>query len=73
MAWAVRTGRSHLAQFDPPIAHDATRDRDLLTFAAAIGMRAYYVVPLIARGRTLGALAALQAESSVPSHRTIAR
>ena len=26
-------------------------------------MRAYYVVPLIARGRTLGAIAALQAES----------
>jgi signal transduction histidine kinase len=63
MAWAVRTGRSHLAHFDPPVAYDATRDRDLLAFAAAIGMRAYYVVPLIARGRTLGALAALQAES----------
>src|SRR5689334_5119633 len=63
MAWAVRTGRSHLAHFDPPMAYDATRDRDLLTFAAAIGMSAYYVVPLVARGRTLGALAALQAES----------
>jgi signal transduction histidine kinase len=63
LAWAVETGQSHLAQFDPPHAYDATRDRDLLTFAAAIGMRAYYVVPLIARGRTLGALAALQAES----------
>lgn len=63
MAWAVSTGRSHLAHFDPPSAYDAVKDRDLLTFAAAIGMRAYYVVPLIARGRTLGALAALQAES----------
>ena len=63
MAWAVRTGRSHLAHFDPPVAFDAARDRDILAFAAAIGMRAYYVVPLIARGRTLGALAALQAES----------
>jgi signal transduction histidine kinase len=63
MLWAVETGKSHLAQFDPPMAYDASRDRDLLTFAAAIGMRAYYVVPLIARGRTLGALAALQAES----------
>lgn len=63
MAWAVQTGKSHLAHFDPPMAYDATRDRDLLTFAAAIGMRAYYVVPLVARGRTLGALAALQAES----------
>ena len=63
MLWAVETGKSHLAQFDPPMAYDAARDRDLLTFAAAIGMRAYYVVPLVARGRTLGALAALQAES----------
>ena len=63
MAWAVREGRSHLAHFDPPVAYDAERDRDLLTFASAIGMKAYYVVPLIARGRTLGAMAALQAES----------
>src|SRR4029078_8803626 len=37
--------------------------RDLLTFASAIDMRAYYVVPLIARGRTLGAFAAPLAES----------
>jgi len=59
----VKTGRSHLARFDPPHAYDEVRDRNLLTFARAIGMRAYYVVPLIARGRTLGALAALQAES----------
>ena len=63
MAWAAQTGRGHLAHFDPPAAYDPIRDRDLLTFAAAIGMRAYYVVPLIARGRTLGAMAALQAES----------
>jgi signal transduction histidine kinase/CheY-like chemotaxis protein len=63
MQWAVDTGRSHLAHFDPPAAFDAIRDRDLLTFASEIGMRAYFVVPLIARGRTLGALAALQAES----------
>ncbi|HVO90282.1 MAG TPA: ATP-binding protein [Casimicrobiaceae bacterium] len=63
MAWAVRTRSSHLARFDPPSAYDAIRDRDLLEFACTIGMRAYYVVPLVARGRTLGALAALQAES----------
>jgi signal transduction histidine kinase/ActR/RegA family two-component response regulator len=63
MAWSVATGQSHLAHFDPPAEFDAVRDRDLLTFANAIGMRAYFVVPLVARGRTLGALAALQAES----------
>jgi len=66
MSWAVATGQSHLAHFDPPLAFDSIRDRDLLTFAHIIGMRAYFVVPLIARGRTLGALAALQAESGRP-------
>jgi signal transduction histidine kinase/ActR/RegA family two-component response regulator len=63
MAWTVATGQSHLAHFDPPTEFDSIRDRDLLTFASAIGMRAYFIVPLIARGRTLGAMAALQAES----------
>jgi len=63
MQWAVATGQSHVARFDPPAEFDSIRDRDLLAFASAIGMRAYYVVPLIARGRTLGAFAALQAES----------
>ena len=57
-AWTVKHGRSHLAHFDPPIGYDPVRDKDLLTFASAIGMTAYYVVPLIARGRTLGAMAA---------------
>ena len=63
MAWAVATGKSHLAHFSPPLDFDAVRDRDLLTFSTAIGMRAYFIVPLVARGRTLGALAAIQAES----------
>ena len=63
MAWVVATGQSHLAHFEPVQEFDRIRDRDLLTFASAIGMRAYFIVPLIARGRTLGALAALQAES----------
>jgi signal transduction histidine kinase/ActR/RegA family two-component response regulator/HAMP domain-containing protein len=63
MAWAVATGRSHLAHFDPPNEFDRIRDRDLLTFAQAIGLRAYFIVPLVARGRTLGAMAALQSES----------
>ncbi|HJV61502.1 MAG TPA: ATP-binding protein, partial [Albitalea sp.] len=63
MAWTVATGRSHLAQFDPPTEFDRIRDRELLSFAQAIGMRAHFVVPLVARGRTLGAMAALQSES----------
>ena len=63
MGWAVATGQSRLCHFDPPLQFDSIRDRDLLEFARAIAMRAYFVVPLVARGRTLGALAALQAES----------
>jgi signal transduction histidine kinase/ActR/RegA family two-component response regulator len=63
MAWAVATGRSHLVHFDLPRDFGEIRDRDLLAFAQAIGMRAYFIVPLVARGRTLGAMAALQAES----------
>jgi signal transduction histidine kinase/ActR/RegA family two-component response regulator len=66
MAWVAQTGQPYLAHFDPPLRHDPVRDRDLLTFAQAIGMSAYYMVPLVARGRTLGALGALQAESGRP-------
>jgi signal transduction histidine kinase/HAMP domain-containing protein len=63
MAWTVATGRSHLARFDPPAEFDRVRDRDVLSFAQAIGVRSYFIVPLVARGRTLGGLAAMQAES----------
>ena len=63
MLWVTQTGKPFLAHFDRPGQHDPVRDRDLLTFAQSIGMRAYFMVPLIARGRTLGALGALQAES----------
>ncbi|MEO8202648.1 MAG: ATP-binding protein [Betaproteobacteria bacterium] len=63
MSWVVEHGKPHLAHFSPPHDLDQVRDHDLLTFADSIGMRSYYMVPLIARGRTLGAMAAIQAES----------
>ena len=66
MSWVAEHGRPHLAHFDPPVEFDPMRDRDLLTFAEAIGMRSYYIVPLIARSKTIGALGALQAESNRP-------
>jgi PAS domain S-box-containing protein len=66
MSWVAEHGKPHLARFDPPLDYDPARDRDLLAFAEAIGMRSYYIVPLIARGKTLGALGALQAESGRP-------
>ena len=55
MAWVAATGKPYLAQFDPPHQFGPLRDKDLLTFAEAIGMRAYFMVPLVARGRTLAA------------------
>jgi signal transduction histidine kinase/CheY-like chemotaxis protein len=66
MAWVARHSQPHLALFDRPADFDPVRDRDLLTFADAINLRSLYVVPLIARGRTIGALGALQAESGRP-------
>jgi PAS domain S-box-containing protein len=66
MGWCAGTGQSQLVHFDNPQELAAIRDPDLLSFAAAIGLRTSFVVPLIARGRTLGALAVLQAESGRP-------
>jgi signal transduction histidine kinase/CheY-like chemotaxis protein len=66
MAWVALHSQPHLAQFDRRADFDPVRDRDLLTFAEAINLRTLYVVPLIARGRTIGSLAALQAESNRP-------
>ena len=66
MGWCASTGLSQLVHFDEPEELAAIRDPDLLSFAAAIGLRTSFVVPLIARGRTLGAMAALQAESGRP-------
>jgi signal transduction histidine kinase len=63
MAWCVRTGLSHRVVVREPDEFAAMGDPDLLAFAQAIGMRAFLVTPLKARGRTLGALAVLQAES----------
>ena len=66
MAWVALHSQPHLAQFDRPADFDPVRDHDLLTFADAISLRTLYVVPLIARGRTIGSLGALQAESGRP-------
>ncbi|MEO8681344.1 MAG: ATP-binding protein [Vicinamibacterales bacterium] len=63
MAWVAAHGQPFLTNLDAPVHVDPTRDHDLLTFAEAIGMRSFFTVPLVARGRTIGALGALQAES----------
>jgi signal transduction histidine kinase/CheY-like chemotaxis protein len=61
--WAIRTGQSFLHNVDdidgPPISDPGLRE-----FVKLLGIRAGCVVPLIARGRTIGAMAVLQAESN---------
>ncbi len=58
----IASGESYLANFDTPEASGIT-DPTFLAFAKATSMRATCVVPLIARGRTIGAMGALQSES----------
>jgi signal transduction histidine kinase/ActR/RegA family two-component response regulator len=60
--YAIRTGEAYLANFesweDPAIG-----DPTLRTFARLTGLRSTCVVPLVARGRVLGAMGVVQAES----------
>ena len=63
MSRAIESGEMLVAQFDRSGDYGDIRDPAVLAFARAVGMRAYCVVPLVARGRTLGAIAAVQAES----------
>jgi signal transduction histidine kinase/ActR/RegA family two-component response regulator len=60
--WAIATGRSHLENFDSPDAVGG-QDATFRGFAQVVDMRGVCVVPLVARGRTIGAMAAIQAES----------
>ncbi len=58
----IATGQPYLANFDSPESSGIV-DPTFLAFAKATGMRATCVVPLVARGRTIGAMGAIQAES----------
>jgi len=58
----IATGQPYLSNFDAPESSGIV-DPTFLAFAKATGMRATCVVPLVARGRTIGAMGAIQAES----------
>ena len=60
MSWVMRTGRMYHGDFadvrpemDPAIAR----------YTSMFGMRAHVIIPLVARGRTIGGMAVVQAES----------
>ena len=61
-AWAIATGRPYVANLEPGDA-DAFASPGFRAFVTGFGIGALCVVPLVARGRTIGAMAALQAGS----------
>jgi signal transduction histidine kinase/ActR/RegA family two-component response regulator len=58
----ISSGVPFCANFDSP-EDSGIADPQFLAFARLTGMRATCVVPLVARGRTIGAMGAIQAES----------
>jgi PAS domain S-box-containing protein len=60
MAWCIRTGQPFFGHFDESPSSD---DPALREFADTFGLRMHYIVPLVARGRTIGAMGIVQAES----------
>jgi K+-sensing histidine kinase KdpD len=63
MDWCIRQGRSHLQQADSAEALAAQSAPELMDVTRRFGFNACFVTPLVARGRTLGAFAVMQAES----------
>lgn len=63
MQQVVDTGQAHYGKFDRDGPVVNTSDPVLRSFTQIFGMHAHYILPLVARGRTLGALAVVQAES----------
>ncbi len=61
-AWAVATGKTFFANLEPSDAEKYT-DPTFRAFVQGFGIGAACVVPLVARGHTIGAMCALQAES----------
>ncbi|MDI3380483.1 ATP-binding protein [Xenophilus aerolatus] len=60
--WAIATGQTFLRNIDDSDLPGAL-DPQLREFVRALGITAGCIVPLVARGRTIGAMAVLQAES----------
>jgi len=61
-AWAVATGKTFFANLEPSDIEKFT-DPTFRAFVEGFGIVGACVVPLVARGRTIGAMCALQADS----------
>ena len=60
--WAIATGETFVGHFDDATIA-AIPDPGVAEFVRVVGLRAACVMPLVARGRTIGAMAVIQAES----------
>lgn len=60
MGWVMARGEPYYGSFDSP---EKASDPALRLYTRTFGMNAHYVIPLQARGRTIGAMAIIQAES----------
>jgi signal transduction histidine kinase/CheY-like chemotaxis protein len=60
MAWVMETGRSFYGHFEDP---QALADPVLSRYTRTFGMGAHFILPLVARGRTIGVMGVVQAES----------
>lgn len=62
LAWVIASGRESVYHFDDA-GTSAIEDETFRKFVQVTGMRAVCAVPLIARGKTIGAMAAIQSIS----------
>jgi len=60
--WVIRTGSLHYLNIERPQEFFAG-DPMFVSFAELVGLRAVCVTPLVARGRTIGAMAAIHTDS----------
>jgi PAS domain S-box-containing protein len=60
MAWCIANGTSYFGRFDEA---PASLDPALRLYTDTFQMRAHFILPLVARGRTIGAMGVVQAES----------
>ena len=64
VAQVSRTGRSELVPEIPEsLLEEAARDAEHREILRGLGLKSYMIVPLVARGRTLGAISLVSAES----------
>jgi PAS domain S-box-containing protein len=63
IAKVLRTGRPLIRELEPAMLREIARDEEHLRHLEALGVSTYLCVPLVARGRTLGAITLVSAES----------